>query len=98
MKHEIKTVHQRTCRVNISKAELERLVQDHVMRLVDFEPIATKVVIKFEDHMEGGSLPYKTGTKCVVDLIEDQDMLPKPDYHALARHISAVKRDEPDYP
>lgn len=98
MKPEIKTVHQRVCRVNISKNELERMVQDHAMSLVGFLPIATKVVIKFEDDREGGSLPYKTGTKCVVDLIEDQDMLPQPDYHALARRISAVKRDEPNYP
>lgn len=76
----IKTVHHRTCKLEISKADLERMMQDYAMQLVGFQPVATRVHVKFEDHMEGGSLPYKAGTKCIIEMVEDQDMLPQPDH------------------
>ena len=69
-------VNERRALVTISKHDLERMVKDYAMDFVGFSPIATRVEISFEDHTEGGSLPYKTGTKCVVKLIEDQQMLP----------------------
>lgn len=72
----VHTVHERRASVTISKPDLERMIQDYAMNLVGFSPIATRVEISFEDHKEGGSLPYKTGTKCVVKLTEDQQMLP----------------------
>lgn len=70
-KSEIKETHTRACRVVIDRRELEKLLVDHALTVVGFAPFATSAEVRLTDATEGNP-PYKVGTYCTVDLIEDQ--------------------------
>lgn len=71
----IKTVHQRTCQLIISGAELEDMMQQYAFCLIGFDPIATTVKIRFEPSYEGSGRPrYQNGMKCIVEMVEDRTM------------------------
>lgn len=72
--------HVRTCRVILDKTTLERIVTEWAMSQVGFAKFATKIEVRFEDECNG-SPPYKVGTRCKVDLTEDQMLLPKAAEH-----------------
>lgn len=75
-KPEIKEIHERCCRVVIERNELERLVRARAMDLAGFTDFATEAKVTFPDATEG-SPPYRVGTYCVVDLVEDQGKFSK---------------------
>ena len=72
----IKELHVRQAKIRLDRKTLERIVLEYAMQQVGFYPEATNAVIKFPDVAEG-SPPYKVGTECVVDLSEDQMLIPK---------------------
>ena len=74
-KPEIRLIHTKTARLVMDHRELEALVLAHVSTQVGFHAPATTAKFTFYDVTEG-SPPYKVGTTCYVDLIEDQTLLP----------------------
>ena len=72
----VKEIHVRKARILLDRRTLERLVREYAMEQVGFTPFATTAEISFPDAKEG-SPPYKVGTECIVDLSEDQMLLPK---------------------
>lgn len=73
---EVRLIHTKTARAVINRRELEALILAHVAASVGFQPHATTAKFSFQDVTEG-SPGYKVGTECIVDLIEDQTMLPQ---------------------
>ena len=74
-KFPVELVHQKIARVQISKERLIQLVQQEACRVSGLSAShAVRFEVKFEDHNEG-SPAYKTGTKCSVVIIEDQEKL-----------------------
>lgn len=76
-------VHQRTHRVKLDRFELSELVSSAICRRLSIEPTDPSVTIEvsFEDVNEGGSLPYRVGTKATVEIVEDlmpQEASPSP--------------------
>ena len=74
----ISETHVRTCRVVITKRELEAIIKAHVLKATGFYTDATEVKLQFPDATEG-SPPYKVGTECLADLVEDQMKIPQAD-------------------
>ena len=72
----IKELHVREAKIRLDRKTLERIVLEYATQQVGFYPEATNAVIRFPDAIEG-SPPYKVGTECVVDLSEDQMLIPK---------------------
>lgn len=72
----VNETHVRTCRVVITKRELEAIIKEHVLRVTKFYADATEVKLQFPDATEG-SPPYKVGTECIADLVEDQMKIPQ---------------------
>jgi hypothetical protein len=66
----IKTTHIRTCRLIVSKRDLERMMREWAVREAGFYADATKAEILFPYATEG-SPPYKVGTECIIDLTEE---------------------------
>lgn len=72
----IKEVHVRECRIRLDRKTLEGIVLEHALMKAGFWHDATTAKITFPDATEG-SPAYKVGTECVIDLTEDQMLLPQ---------------------
>lgn len=70
-------IHERQVQCFIDRHELERVVREHALRQVGYDPEAKNltVKVKFEDATEG-SPSYKVGTKARVEIVEA--LLPDP--------------------
>ena len=72
----IKESHVRECRILLDRKTLEGIVRAYAMQQVGFYKDATTAKISFPDATEG-SPAYKVGTECVIDLVEDQMLIPR---------------------
>lgn len=70
-------IHERQVQYFIDRHELERVVREHALRQVGYDPEAKNltVKVKFEDETQG-SPSYKVGTKARVEIVEA--LLPDP--------------------